>query len=788
MRVYLVVAILWLVASFGRADWIAEHHGPNNPAFIATDSSGARILLSLHEYGGIWLTNDGGVSWEQINDRICESPMLRPAYECHIRAVGPAADTLIINVYPTYPDSNTSREYHSLDAGQTWDTFSFVINHFWPDSLDNLTFNGDPTVVLPDRIYYSRQSGFGISHDHGMNWTVIPHVDVESGIQGVRFDLFHPDTVYAYGYWGPQNGTWGPPVGGVIATHDGGYTWQRLTHMEDLTAADDGFVTDLGHGAGTNLHAVVSWLPTYDHPPFLFSPDEGSTWEWIEPDGLPPQYRPDSILPIPEIPGRILVGSFSNQGIWESDDGGHNWHRLYRGLPELPVECESFYRNPYSGNLYICLSHMGVYWSTDFGNSWQPLPAPPVGAQSDWYYDGFVVDEQSVFHKTHYPPIFFTDGDATSFQELQLPPIDPEYGSNFFYPLQFNHNEMLMVRTRSNLWEESSETAILSSENQGISWVEHACLTTLYNVIPVPSVMGTALVGTTDFSSVHVSFDGGNSWFYHDCPFNIRGFIEQVDGELYAITPPYSQDIIRSRDLGESWQELNFPDPDLIKNGLLTKPLRLTDTLLFATQSETWAYLPTEVWQRRGDTWDQHIEGLDDVSWAYVRTESDSFLLAGCNQSREFSVSRDHGWTWEHESVELPGDYQGEVVLDLVYDQWRDRIWVDTAMGVMYLDNPTSAVDPKDWHWQAACTSTLQVYPNPFNNDAAVRVSLDRPGAVRLSVYDLLGREVAQLYNGRLSSGDHHFSFNGDELPSGTYYLQLENGQDTIYRKLTLVK
>jgi hypothetical protein len=71
-----------------------------------------------------------------------------------------------------------------------------------------------------------------------------------------------------------------------------------------------------------------------------------------------------------------------------------------------------------------------------------------------------------------------------------------------------------------------------------------------------------------------------------------------------------------------------------------------------------------------------------------------------------------------------------------------------------------------------------QNYPNPFNPSTSIFFHLSEEAVVRLTVYDLLGREVALLVDGELSSGTHHAVWTGrnsrNELAAtGTYIYRL---------------
>lgn len=66
-----------------------------------------------------------------------------------------------------------------------------------------------------------------------------------------------------------------------------------------------------------------------------------------------------------------------------------------------------------------------------------------------------------------------------------------------------------------------------------------------------------------------------------------------------------------------------------------------------------------------------------------------------------------------------------------------------------------------------------QNYPNPFNPATRIRFDLVDDAFVTLTVYDVLGREVAQLVNSERPAGIHDVLFDGTKLPSGVYYYRI---------------
>jgi beta-glucanase (GH16 family) len=81
-----------------------------------------------------------------------------------------------------------------------------------------------------------------------------------------------------------------------------------------------------------------------------------------------------------------------------------------------------------------------------------------------------------------------------------------------------------------------------------------------------------------------------------------------------------------------------------------------------------------------------------------------------------------------------------------------------------------------------------QNYPNPFNPSTAIRYQVSATSAVRLAVFDMLGRQVATLVNERQAAGSYQVTFNAANLASGTYFYRLQAGAFTETRKMMLVK
>lgn len=79
-------------------------------------------------------------------------------------------------------------------------------------------------------------------------------------------------------------------------------------------------------------------------------------------------------------------------------------------------------------------------------------------------------------------------------------------------------------------------------------------------------------------------------------------------------------------------------------------------------------------------------------------------------------------------------------------------------------------------------------YPNPFNPLTTIYYDVKDKGLVNLSVYDVLGKEVANLVNESKDAGRYSISFNANDLPSGVYIYTLRVNNFTASKKMVVLK
>lgn len=84
--------------------------------------------------------------------------------------------------------------------------------------------------------------------------------------------------------------------------------------------------------------------------------------------------------------------------------------------------------------------------------------------------------------------------------------------------------------------------------------------------------------------------------------------------------------------------------------------------------------------------------------------------------------------------------------------------------------------------------SLQQNYPNPFNPSTTIEFTIPTEDHVKLSIYDILGKEVKIIVNQNLSAGKHSLLVDVSGLTTGIYFYRLQAGSINLVKKLSLLK
>ena len=170
-----------------------------------------------------------------------------------------------------------------------------------------------------------------------------------------------------------------------------------------------------------------------------------------------------------------------------------------------------------------------------------------------------------------------------------------------------------------------------------------------------------------------------------------------------------------------------------------------------------------DVSSNNGSTWQRiaSFNGVDSSSWKLQSYNISSYVLGSTNMLIRFRDSCDGSTNW---------------------DGW----YIDNINVTGFKPAPTGIVNN---------TNTVpdkyaleQNYPNPFNPSTQISYSVAKEGLVKISIYDILGREIKSLVNDVKTPGYYAVDFDASSLSSGFYFYRMESGYFVDTKKMTLIK
>ncbi|MES2764833.1 MAG: T9SS type A sorting domain-containing protein [Bacteroidota bacterium] len=83
---------------------------------------------------------------------------------------------------------------------------------------------------------------------------------------------------------------------------------------------------------------------------------------------------------------------------------------------------------------------------------------------------------------------------------------------------------------------------------------------------------------------------------------------------------------------------------------------------------------------------------------------------------------------------------------------------------------------------------SLSFYPNPLQESSTISCSLPADGVLKITLHDMLGREVTILHDAFKSAGNYTFPFKNENLPDGMYVLKISAGGRSLTRSVSIVR
>ncbi len=371
-------------------------------------------------------------------------------------------------------------------------------------------------------------------------------------------------------------------------------------------------------------------------------------------------------------------------------------------------------------------------------------------------------------------------------------------------------NDIAVLSSGTVLMGTWGRDGLYTSADAGATWT--AIPPTAFDTLAVNSVQ--AIAQSTVDNLIYISADDGNIFFSQDngtsWSFNGRlpsgaaglpwSLIADPDtaGEIYAGT--FGQGVFKSSDNGGFWAEFtnNTALTDTTGSYLGTAPGgNYVFDMEFDPADNNRLYIGTSrgVWTMSdvtslAGTWSRVGNGTFTILDGTVRTlepevRSIAFNAAGTlyMASWGFGVLTNATPTGAnaHSQFVLRG---GQVSVVAVSP--TGQVFAASDTGIHNIASIATAVDPETGLPERFSLS--QNYPNPFNPTTSITFELPTQSDVSISVFDVLGRRVAQLANGVLPAGTHAVSLDASRLQSGLYIYRLDAGGQSLVRTMSLVK
>lgn len=314
--------------------------------------------------GGVWKTNDYGLTWKPIFDD-------QPTGSIGNLAVAPSNPNILYvgsGEGLQRPDLSVGDGiYKSIDAGKTWTHLGLR------DGQQINTIIVDPKN--PDRLFVAvighpyapnEERGVFRSLDGGKTFKKVLYKDPDTGAVALAFDPKNPNTIYAdlwaarMGPW--EDGYWSGRSSGLYKSTDGGNTWSHLTKGLPKEVGRIGF--DVSR---TNPKRLFANVDADQGAGIYRSDDGGDSWTLVNKEerifG-----RGDDFAEVRVHPKNPDVVYSCNTSTYRSDDGGKNYVCI-KGSPGGD-DYHTIWINPDNPDIMLLAADQGACVTVNGGETW----------------------------------------------------------------------------------------------------------------------------------------------------------------------------------------------------------------------------------------------------------------------------------------------------------------------------------------------------------------------------------------------------------------------------------
>ncbi|MDX1479494.1 MAG: hypothetical protein R3301_17395, partial [Saprospiraceae bacterium] len=313
--------------------------------------------------GGVWKTEDYGVTWANLSDGYFNSPsigaMRVAESDPNIIYVGTGSDGLRSNVIPG------DGVYKSVDAGATWEhvglraTGQIGAVEIHPDN-HNVVF----VAAIGNAFKPNRERGVFRTRDGGATWEHVLYISDSVGIVDVEFLPGNPQVLYASA-WQAERKPWtilsGGRNGGVYKSVDGGDTWQKLQK-----GLPDGVIGKIDLAVcRSDSRVVYALVEALEGAGLYRSDDQGKSFRLVS-DKYELLDRPFYYCNVDVDPNNPDIIYVNSTRFWKSEDGGRTW----RSRPVPHGDNHDIWINPDNSQVMIQANDGGANVSINGGQTW----------------------------------------------------------------------------------------------------------------------------------------------------------------------------------------------------------------------------------------------------------------------------------------------------------------------------------------------------------------------------------------------------------------------------------
>lgn len=504
----------------------------------------------------------------------------------------------------------------------------------------------------------------------------------------------------------------------------------------------------------------------------------------------------------------VFVGTDSV--LFRSTNNGSNWSRLTVGIS--PFNVSNLYIDS-NGDIYAGSSTSGFFFSTDNGDTWASAGSPVNKGNV------LLRDRSGRLYAYHFGGLSRSTDNGSSWQEeddgisgltinsfVTLPSSTILAATSRGVVRSLDQGQTWSLSTSgishsTNALAKKSDGTVLAAADRGVyrstdggaTWNSVGLGDYRATAISV-SVEGHIFAGVTqrrafnDSAMIFRSDNNGASWNHAWGGYgSVSCLLTEAGGYIHAGISPF-WNAITSSDGGVTWRQTVYG-----VNSMAVSPVghlwAVTYGVVRSTDhGTTWTDVRTVgLTAFHGAINSLRAIAIDPSGNIFIGTLTDAQYVAyGSGVYR----STDDGNTWFNLNLGIGmGGGPSVLSLGLTSDSY---LVVGTNGEGIYRSNLVTGIDANPG-LEPRIFSLDQNYPNPFNPATQIRFSLPSEADVKLTIYSLLGQQVATILEGKLNAGIHTVPWNGRSqsgipVASGVYFYRLTAGLFVETKKMLLLR